>query len=447
MEALIMTAQLLLGLSILVGLHEFGHLLTAKFFGMRVEKYSIGFPPKIFGFDYRGTEYSIGAIPLGGFVKISGMIDESMDTEHLNKEPEPYEFRAKPAWQRLIVMMGGIIVNVITGIVIFVLLTFFNGDTYISRDEANKYGIVAYELGQEIGFKTGDKILKINGKDFEDFNEVMNPDVIMEAGSTYTVDRDGQIVTVKIPSGFLDKLSEKDAVTRFIDYRLPFAVGEVASGSGGDVAGLKEGDRFVTINGRPARYFADFKEIATENAGDTVLAVVERPIGEAPVEKEGMFTTTELHIPIDTDGTVGFVRTLLVDVAHRDFTFGESLVAGTNEAFGWVWLNIRGFGKIFSGEVSASKAVSGPIGIAKIFGGTWNWTNFWQKLGFLSMVLAFMNFLPIPALDGGHVMFLTYEIVSGRKPSDKFLENAQKVGMVLLLSIMVFAIFNDILKI
>ncbi|WOK07007.1 RIP metalloprotease RseP [Imperialibacter roseus] len=447
MEALIMTAQLLLGLSILVGLHEFGHLLTAKFFGMRVEKYSIGFPPKIFGFDYRGTEYSIGAIPLGGFVKISGMIDESMDTEHLNKEPEPYEFRAKPAWQRLIVMMGGIIVNVITGIVIFVLLTFFNGDTYISRDEANKYGIVAYELGQEIGFKTGDKILKINGKDFEDFNEVMNPDVIMEAGSTYTVDRDGQIVTVKIPSGFLDKLSEKDAVTRFIDYRLPFAVGEVASGSGGDVAGLKEGDRFVTINGRPARYFADFKEIATENAGDTVLAVVERPVGEAPVEKEGMFTTTELHIPIDTDGTVGFVRTLLVDVAHRDFTFGQSLVAGTNEAFGWVWLNIRGFGKIFSGEVSASKAVSGPIGIAKIFGGTWNWTNFWQKLGFLSMVLAFMNFLPIPALDGGHVMFLTYEIVSGRKPSDKFLENAQKVGMVLLLSIMVFAIFNDILKI
>jgi regulator of sigma E protease len=447
MEALIMTAQLLLGLSILVGLHEFGHLLTAKFFGMRVEKYSIGFPPKIFGFDYRGTEYSIGAIPLGGFVKISGMIDESMDTEHLNKEPEPYEFRAKPAWQRLIVMMGGIIVNVITGIVIFVLLTFFNGDTYISRDEANKYGIVAYELGQEIGFKTGDKILKINGKDFEDFNEVMNPDVIMEAGSTYTVDRDGQIVTVKIPTGFLDKLSDKDAVSRFIDYRLPFAVGEVASGSGGDVAGLKEGDRFVTINGRPARYFADFKEIATENAGDTVLAIVERPIGEAPVEKEGMFTTTELHIPIDTDGTVGFVRTLLVDVAHRDFTFGESLVAGTNEAFGWVWLNIRGFGKIFSGEVSASKAVSGPIGIAKIFGGTWNWTNFWQKLGFLSMVLAFMNFLPIPALDGGHVMFLTYEIVSGRKPSDKFLENAQKVGMVLLLSIMVFAIFNDILKI
>ncbi|MEQ8417271.1 MAG: RIP metalloprotease RseP [Imperialibacter sp.] len=447
MEALIMTAQLLLGLSILVGLHEFGHLLTAKFFGMRVEKYSIGFPPKIFGFDYRGTEYSIGAIPLGGFVKISGMIDESMDTEHLNKEPEPYEFRAKPAWQRLIVMMGGIIVNVATGIVIFVLLTFFNGDTYISRDEANKYGIVAYELGQEIGFKTGDKILKINGKDFEDFNEVMNPDVIMEAGSTYTVDRDGQIVTVKIPSGFLDKLSEKDAVTRFIDYRLPFAVGEVASDSGGDVAGLKEGDRFVTINGRPARYFADFKEIATENAGDTVLAVVERPVGEATVEKEGMFTTTELHIPIDTDGTVGFVRTLLVDVAHRDFTFGESLVAGTNEAFGWVWLNIRGFGKIFSGEVSASKAVSGPIGIAKIFGGTWNWTNFWQKLGFLSMVLAFMNFLPIPALDGGHVMFLTYEIVSGRKPSDKFLENAQKVGMVLLLSIMVFAIFNDILKI
>ncbi len=436
-----MTAQLLLGLSILVGLHEFGHLLTAKYFGMRVEKYSIGFPPKIFGFNYGGTEYSIGAIPLGGFVKISGMIDESMDTNHLSAEPEPYEFRAKPAWQRLIVMMGGIIVNVITGIVIFVSLIFLEGDTYISKDEANKYGIVAYELGQEIGFKTGDKIEAINGEDFEEFDKVMSPDVIMEVGSYYTVDRDGKTVTVEIPSGFLNKLSEKDAAARFIDYRIPFAVGDVASGSGGDVAGLMKGDRFVTINGQPAEYFSAFKEIVTENAGDTVLAVVQRTQG-ADAGKQ-----LELHIPISEEGTVGFVRELLAEVSHRDYTLGQSMVAGTNEAFGWVWLNIKGFGKIFSGEVSASKAVSGPIGIAKIFGGTWDWSNFWRKTGFLSMVLAFMNFLPIPALDGGHVMFLTYEIVSGRKPSDKFLENAQKVGMVLLLSIMVFAIFNDILKI
>lgn len=436
-----MTAQLLLGLSILVGLHEFGHLLTAKYFGMRVEKYSIGFPPKIFGFNYGGTEYSLGAIPLGGFVKISGMIDESMDTEHLNKEPEPYEFRAKPAWQRLIVMMGGIIVNVITGIVIFVALVYFNGDTYISRDEANKYGIIAYELGQEIGFQTGDKILKINGNDFEQFSEVRSADVIMEVGSYYTVDRNGEIITIKIPEGFLDKLSDKESAGRFIDFRIPFEISRIEKGSGADIGGLMEGDRFVTINGEPAAFFAEFKEIAAEHASDTVLAVVERTAGQEAGKK------VELQIPISEDGTVGFFPKYLANISHRDFTLGESVVEGTQEAFGVVWLNIRAFGKIFKGEVSASKSLSGPIGIAQIFGGTWDWTNFWRITGLLSMVLAFMNFLPIPALDGGHVVFLTYEIVSGRKPSDKFLENAQKVGMVLLLGLMGFAIFNDILKI
>ncbi len=437
MEALIMTAQLLLGLSILVGLHEFGHLLTAKYFGMRVEKYSIGFPPKIFGFMYGGTEYSIGAIPLGGFVKISGMIDESMDTEHLKGEPEPYEFRAKPAWQRLIVMMGGIIVNVVTGILIFVALNYFNGETYLSRDEANKYGIIAYELGQEIGFKTGDKILKINGQDFERFNEVKSPDVIMEEGSAYTVERGGEILTIKIPYGFLDKLSDKDMAGRFIDYRVPFEVGRIEKESGADVGGLKEGDRFITIEGQPAGYYAEFKEIVTAYPNDTVLAVVER--------KESA-STVELNLPVSEDGTVGFISVPTANVSHRDYTLGESLTEGTAEAFGVVWLNLRAFGKIFKGEVSASKAVSGPIGIAQMFGGTWQWTKFWHLVGLLSMVLAFMNFLPIPALDGGHVVFLTYEIVSGRKPSDKFLENAQKVGMVLLLGLMGFAIFNDILK-
>lgn len=432
-----MTAQLLLGLSILVGLHEFGHLLTAKYFGMRVEKYSIGFPPKIFGFMYGGTEYSIGAIPLGGFVKISGMIDESMDTEHLKAEPEPYEFRAKPAWQRLIVMMGGIIVNVITGIVIFVALNYFNGETYLSRDEANKYGIIAYELGQEIGFETGDKILKINGKDFERFNEVKSPDVIMEEGSAYTVERAGEILTIKIPYGFLDKLSDKDMAGRFIDYRMPFEVGRIEKGTGADVGGLKEGDRFVTINGQPAAYFAEFKEVVAAHSNDTVLALVER---------KGSASTLELNLPVSEEGTVGFVSIPTANVSHREFTLVESVTEGTAEAFGVVWLNLRAFGKIFKGEVSASKAVSGPIGIAQMFGGTWQWTKFWHLVGLLSMVLAFMNFLPIPALDGGHVVFLTYEIVSGRKPSDKFLENAQKVGMVLLLGLMGFAIFNDILK-
>ena len=438
-----MTAQLLLGLSILVGLHELGHLLAAKYFGMRVEKYSIGFPPKIFGFKYGETEYSIGAIPLGGYVKITGMIDESMDTEHLNQEPQPYEFRAKPAWQRLIVMMGGIIVNVITGVVIFIALIYFNGETYLSKEEANKYGIVAYELGEEIGFRTGDKVLKINGKDFEQYDEIKNPNVLMEGGSYYTVERDGEILDVHIPVGFLDKLSDRDAVSRFIDIRVPFKVGQIPEGSAAAQSGLKEGDRFVSINGQPVNFFDEFKEQALANAGDTVLAVVERP--EPEIEKQKA-TTVELLLPVAEDGTFGFIREPLVEFSHREYSLGESVVEGTENAFGIVWLNIKAFGKIFSGEVSASKSLSGPIGIAQIFGGTWNWNNFWRITGLLSMVLAFMNFLPIPALDGGHVAFLTYEIVSGRKPSDKFLENAQKVGMVLLLGLMGFAIFNDILK-
>ena len=266
-------------------------------------------------------------------------------------------------------------------------------------------------------------------------------DVIMEVGSYYTVDRNGEILTIKIPAGFLDKLSDKESAGRFIDVRIPFEISRIEKGSGADIGGLQVGDRFVTINGEPAEYFVEFKEVVGKYANDTVLAVVTRTVGEQAGKQ------LELQIPISEDGTVGFFQKILANISHRDFTLGESVVEGTEEAFGVVWLNIRAFGKIFKGEVSASKSLSGPIGIAQIFGGTWDWTNFWRITGLLSMVLAFMNFLPIPALDGGHVMFLTYEIVSGRRPSDKFLENAQKVGMVLLLGLMGFAIFNDILKI
>jgi len=202
-----MLGQLLLALSILVGVHELGHMLSAKYFGMRVEKYSIGFPPKVFGFTKGETEYSLGAIPLGGFVKISGMIDESLDTEALSKPPETWEFRAKPAWQRLIVMLGGITVNIIIGVIIFIALTYFYGEEYVSADEVNKRGIVARDLGKEIGLKTGDKILKVNGKSYSRFPEVMSPDVLLSDNSYYTVERDGKTFDVKIPKDFLGKLS------------------------------------------------------------------------------------------------------------------------------------------------------------------------------------------------------------------------------------------------
>jgi len=231
MEAIVMTAQLLLGLSILVGVHELGHLLAAKAFGMRVEKYSIGFPPKIWGKKFGETEYSIGAIPLGGFVKITGMIDESLDVKSLNEEPEPYEFRAKPAWQRLVVMMGGIIVNVITGVVIFIFLVFSRGESYLSKDELNKHGIVAYELGQELGLQTGDRIVDISGKDYKKFSDLTSPDVLLSTNGYYTVERQGTRVQVSIPNDFLYLLADTTTTVAYLYPRITFNVGLLSADS------------------------------------------------------------------------------------------------------------------------------------------------------------------------------------------------------------------------
>ncbi len=437
MEGLIMTAQLMLGLSILVGLHEGGHLLAAKFFGMRVEKFSIGFPPKIWGFQYGETEYSIGAIPLGGFVKISGMVDESLDTESLPEEPQPWEFRAKPAWQRLIVMLGGIIVNVITGMFIYISLAYSNGESYISKEEFNKHGLVAFELAEQIGLKTGDRILEINGKDYQKYSDLRSPDVLLGDNSYYTVNRDGQTFEVKIPGDFIDRMTDKNQAVPFIEPRTPFKVGRVAFGTPAEDGGLETGDEFSSVNNTEIKYFNEFKSSLSDNAGKEIEAVVKKENGEE----------TTLNFMVSEEGTIGFEADILVELSYREFSVTESISHGTNQAFGVVFTSIRGFGKMFRGEINPSKSLAGPIGIAQMFGGIWDWSRFWKLTGLLSMVLAFMNLLPIPALDGGHVMFLTFEIVSGRKPSDKFLEGAQKVGMVLLLGLMVFVIFNDIIKI
>lgn len=436
MEGLIMTAQLLLGLSILVGLHELGHLLAAKAFGMRVEKYSIGFPPKIWGKQIGETEYSIGAVPLGGFVKITGMIDESLDTKSLSAEPEPWEFRAKPAWQRLIVMLGGIIVNVITGVIIFILLVYSQGESFITKDELNKHGIVAYDLAQQLGLRTGDKMINVNGQDFDKYADLRSAEVLLGTNGYYTVEREGEQVRIDIPNDLMDKLSDKNV--DFFGVRTPFLVGEITEESNAEKGGLQEGDKFLTLNGQPIIYFDQFSDILDEMSGKSVHAVVDR----AGVHKE-------LNLEVTEKGTVGFAvlqDTSLLRLSHRDFSFGEAMGKGTVQAFNVVFYNIKAFGKMFSGDVSPSKSLSGPIGIAQFFGGKWDWANFWRITGLLSMVLAFMNLLPIPALDGGHVMFLSWEIITGRKPSDKFLENAQKVGMVLLLGLMTYAIFNDVYK-
>ena len=430
-----MAAQIILSLSILVGLHEAGHMFAAKYFGMRVEQFSIGFPPKIFGVQYGETEYSIGAIPLGGFVKISGMIDESMDVEAMKEPPKDYEFRSKPAWQRLIVMMGGIIVNVITGIVIFIFLEYTYGDQFITSEEVNKNGIVAYELGQEIGLMTGDRIIAINGEEFVAFREVMGGRALLADDPYYTVMREGAEIRIDIPENLIEKLSDKNSAGRFIDVQYPFEVGNVSDSSEAARIGLLEGDRIVAVNEVPVAFFHEFEAEKQKYINDDLTLSILRN------EQVQQF---DIHL--DETATVGFQAVRLIEISSVEYTFGEAIVKGTDRAFTAVWLNVKGLGKMLSGKIDPRKSMMGPIGIARVFGGTWDWKRFWNLTGLLSMILAFMNFLPIPALDGGHVMFLTYEIVSGRAPGDKFLEIAQKVGMVLLLALMAFVIGNDIWK-
>ncbi|MEH0158305.1 RIP metalloprotease RseP [Limibacter armeniacum] len=435
MEVLVKVAQMLLGLSILVGIHELGHLLAAKAFGMRAEKFFIGFPPKVFSFKWGETEYGLGSIPLGGFVKISGMIDESMDMKQMESEPQPWEFRSKPAWQRLIVMLGGIIMNVITGIVVFTMLVYINGEKYYSVDEVNKYGIYASEFAEDLGFRDGDKIIAVNGITIENFADVLNPNYILEQNSYYTVLRDGKELKIPLPPDFMEQFSEQKD---FISLRAPFKVKRVRQGSNAMKAGLEDGDKIVGINGVPVEYFREFRDSLISNTGKGITL---------KVIHEGTTEPVTLNAQVGDDGLLGFEPEWLLNPSVNTFTLGQSIPKGTREAFDVILIQLKAFNKIFKGEVSATKSISGPIGIANIFSGTWDWVQFWKITGMLSMVLAFMNLLPIPALDGGHVVFLTYEIVTGHKPSQRFLTGAQQVGMVLLLALMVFAFGNDIYRI
>ena len=430
-----MIGQLVLGLSILVGVHEWGHLITAKYFGMKVEKYSIGFPPKIWSKKIGETEYSIGAIPLGGFVKIAGMIDESLDVKKLKAVPEPYEFRAKPAWQRLIVMMGGIIVNLILGVIIFIGLALVNGETYLSKETLNKHGIVTYELGEQLGFKTGDKILSVNGNDYERFSDLFSGDVLLSSDSYYTVSRNGKEIKIYLPNDFIEKISKDGIKNLIIAPRTPFSVGEVTQGSNADLAKLKMNDKIIALNGSPINYFDEFSSAMDSLENKNISLDILR-------NKEKM----TLNVKVSEENTIGFMAENEIEYIEKEFTYGEAVSVGTSRAFSAIILNIKGFGKMFSGDIDPRKSVMGPLGIMKQFGGDWNWNRFWYLVGFLSMILAFMNFLPIPALDGGHVLFLTWEIVTGKKPSDKFLETAQKFGMIILLSLITFIIINDIIN-
>lgn len=441
MDYMIMLAQLLLSLSFLVAVHELGHLIAAKYFGMRVEQFSIGFPPKIWSFKKGETEYAISAIPLGGYVKISGMIDESLDTETMKLPPQPWEFRSKPAWQRLIVMLGGITVNVVVGVLIFIGLTFAFGDTYWLKDEINKHGgLMVGPVGESIGLKTGDKIVKINGKDFQYFQDIIKPETLLGSNAYYTVERDGKLIDINIPADFIQKFNRKENAINFVFYRFPSLVGRVQKESVADKVGLKQNDLVVEINGQEIKYHDQVSPTLKAFTGDTLTFAVVRD-GKRIDFKEYFKGKTALGF------YAGESKDYLKDAeVSIKYGFFESIPLGTKKAFTTLRTQIIAFGKVISGVLSPQESLSGPLGIAQAFGAEWDWERFWQLTGVLSLVLAFMNLLPIPALDGGHVMFLSYEIISRRKPSDKFLETAQKVGMVFLLALMVFIFANDIIK-
>ncbi|HEY0743175.1 MAG TPA: RIP metalloprotease RseP [Chryseosolibacter sp.] len=443
MDWMIMLAQLLLSLSFLVAVHELGHLIAAKYFGMRVEQFSIGFPPKIWSFKKGETEYALSAIPLGGYVKISGMIDESLDTETMKAEPQPWEFRSKPAWQRLIVMLGGIFVNVVVGVLIFIGITFAFGDTYILKDAVNEAGgFHVGPVGQEIGLKTGDKIVKINGKDFKYLEDIIKPETLLGTNAYYTVERDGKLIDINIPANFIQKFNKKENAQNFVLFRFPPVVGKVAENTLADRVSLQKGDLFIEFNGQQVKYFDQVYDATKAFQGDTITFKIMRD-GQVLSFKED-FRNAKNQI-----GYAPMIDEHYLDNAKVDIKYGfiESIPLGTERAFTTLKTQITAFGKVISGVLSPKESLSGPIGIMQAFGSNWDWERFWQLTGVLSLVLAFMNLLPIPALDGGHVMFLSYEIISRRKPSDKFLENAQKVGMVFLLALMVFIFANDIIKI
>ncbi|MBD1431315.1 RIP metalloprotease RseP [Sphingobacterium sp. DN00404] len=438
MGTLIMIGQVILGLSILIILHELGHFLAARAFGIKVEKFYLFFDAwgvKLFKFNYKGCEYGIGWLPLGGYVKIAGMIDESMDTEQLKQEPQPWEFRSKPAWQRLIVMLGGIIVNVIVGIVVFWMLAFSYGESDIDNSKL-AYGVAPGIIGKEVGIQPGDKILMVNGKPAIAFHtDILGAEVMM-GGAILTIERDGNQREISIPSDILNKVADHKAFEFAQPRRKMRSVSEIQKGSEAERMQFQTGDSILAVNGTPTIFFDQFSDEIKKNVNKSININIIRDGREL-----------SLAGGVDSTATIGVIlMTEELPITAHTYGFLESLPIGAKRAFEVITVNIKGFGKIFKGDVRADKALSGPVGIAKMFGTEVNWGKFWSLVGMLSMALAFMNLLPIPALDGGHVLFLLVEMIQGKPLSDNFLEKAQMVGFFILIALMLFTLGNDIIK-
>jgi len=444
MGTLITVSQFLLALSILIILHELGHFLAARFFGIKVEKFYLFFDAwgiKLFKFRKGDTEYGIGWLPLGGYVKIAGMVDESLDTEQLKTEPQQWEFRGKPAWQRLIVMVGGVVVNLLLGIFIFWMMTWSQGEKYVPTQAVNESGgIYAGPLGRKIGFQTGDKIIAFNGKPSENFlEEFANPDFIMGAKHEIQINRNGKDTTLILPSKLEEVLAEKSDLP-IISPRFNFKIASVVEGTPAAKAGLAKEDIIVAIDSQKVAGFLDFKEIIQQKKNKNILLTV---------LKDKATETDNVSLKVEADGTIGF-KPILFGFEEKEkvinYGFFESAGMGAKKAFSFLAANAMGFGKMLSGDIDPRKSLAGPVGIAQMYGSTWDWINFWGHTAMISLGLAFLNILPIPALDGGHVMFLLWEMITRKPVSDKALYIGQVIGMVILGSLMIFIFWVDIAR-
>lgn len=431
MNGLVMAAQLILGLAILVLVHEFGHYIAARMFKIRVDKFYIFFDIgkfKIWSRKIGDTEFGIGWLPFGGYCKIAGMIDESMDKEQMKQDPQPWEFRSKPAWQRLVVMIAGVVLNVVLGILIFTMSHLVFTKQYLPVENATD-GIHAYEFARVVGFKTGDHIIEINGKEVKRAEEVLSTRLYF--GGEVTVLRNGERVVVDVPDTVYKYIGRGNLFIGYDNY--PLVVDSITSDTmPAAMAGFRFGDQIQSVKNIPVGTFGNFKEILWSHKGDTLDFVINRA---------GSFI--DMRIPVLQNGQIGVkIRNAYV---FEKYTFFSAMRYAYSDGFEAIYSNIKGFKMVFKGTEKA-RDLAGPIGIAKVYGATWDWARFWYITGLLSFILAFINILPIPAFDGGHATFLLIEAVTRRKFSDRFMEITQYIGLVIIMLLMTFIIGNDIVN-
>lgn len=434
MDILFKVLQVVACFSLLVLIHEFGHFLFAKIFKTRVEKFYLFFNPwfSVFKFRIGETEYGMGWVPFGGYCKIAGMVDESMDTDNLKSEPKPWEYRSKPAWQRLLIIVGGVLMNIVLAIGIYIGITYAWGDSYIKTKDVTT-GFTFSPVAQEIGFRNGDKVISVGGEYVDNYAQIPAL-ILLDDAREVQVERDGQPVTVTIdPKYIKSMLKDKE----FIGLRYPFVIGQVIPDGAAAKAGLQAGDSLVAVGGVPMRWYDQFATSFAQHKGDTVSVTFVR----GGVEQTAI-------VQLNAEGQMGAYVPMvnIYPVSTRQYSFWKAIPVGAGRAFTSIGSYLKQLKLIASPETEAYKSVGGIIAMGNIFPGHWDWLSFWQITALISIMLAVLNILPIPMLDGGHMVFILYEMVTGRAPSDKFMERAQVVGMVIVFGIIILANGNDILK-